>query len=299
MHPISLYALPFPPVISHIGDMLQSSPAASYQWYRNDSLLIGETARECLITLPGDYAVAITNAQGCAAVSDVFPVGCIMASTIVALPHLIVNPGDTVILDLSLLENLCVEELGLQNFSAIIRYNKTLLVPIGATPFGRIDGGDRLIDFSSSLDALRKQSLDLRFLATLGNNDSIPLILDEFRWLNGRAEVTLIDGSLRMRICREGGDRLFDSERQAALRQNRPNPFNTTTIIEFETIESGPTQVYVLNTLGQRVRSLFQSSVGAGTYVLSFDASGLPSGNYICVLQTPTITLHRVMLLVK
>ncbi|MFA6233097.1 MAG: T9SS type A sorting domain-containing protein, partial [Bacteroidota bacterium] len=299
MHQVSLYSPPAPPIISRIGGVLQSTLATAYQWYRNDTLLTGETARECLITVPGNYAVAISNTEGCTAISDLLPVVCVTGSTVIALPHLMVNPGDTVVLDLALVEDLCMEELGIHDFEAVIRYNKTLLVPIDATPIGRIDGNDRVIEFNSSLDALRKQSSDLRFLATLGARDSIPLILEDFQWLDAQVAVTLINGSLRMRICREGGDRLFDSENQVRLKQNWPNPFNATTVIEFETIEAGPTQVYVLNTLGQRVRTLFKSHEEAGRFLVSFDASELPSGNYTCVLQTPTVILHRVMLLIK
>jgi hypothetical protein len=231
--------------------------------------------------------------------SDALLINCVSGSTVVALPHLIVSPGDTVVVDLTLVDSFCVEELGTDAFSAAIRYDKTLLVPIEGTPAGIIDGSDRVIGFDASMDALRKQTLGLRFLATLGTKDSIPLILEAFEWLNSPVAATLVDGSLRMRICREGGSRLFDSEGRVRLSQNRPNPFNTTTVIEFEIIEAGPTEVFVVNTLGQRVRTLFQAHAVPGTYLVSFDASALPSGNYFCILHTPTITVHRTMLLVK
>lgn len=299
VHHVAYYPLPIQPVITRHNGILECTPAATYQWYRNDTLLAGETAKTCSPGLPGRYFVETTNGQGCPSGSDALIIACVEGSTVLALPHLIVSPGDTVDLGITLLESLCMEEFEAEAFTAAIRFNKTLLTPIEDTPAGSIDGADRVIDFSASADALEKRALGLRFLATLGNADSIPLIFETFQWLDVPAAVTLLDGSLRMRICQEGGKRLFDSEGQVRLAQNRPNPFNANTIIEFEVIESGSTEVYVLNTLGRRVRTLFHANAAAGTYLLSFDASELPSGNYVCVLQTPTVTVHRTMLLVK
>jgi hypothetical protein len=298
-HVLIVYALPVPPVITRQGARLVSTPATSYQWFRNDTLLAGEIGCECPILFPGRYAVAVTNAQGCPAMSDALLTGCVTGTSVVALPHLVAAPGDTVDIALAVQQSTCLDELGATNFATAIRFNKTLLVPIETTPVGIIEGHDRIVDITSSLDALRKQSLPLRFLVTLGDRDSIPLVLEQFAWLDAPVAVTRFDGSLRLIICREGGDRLFDSEGQARLLQNRPNPFNAMTVIEFETIEAGPTEVYVLNILGRRVRTLHHGHLDPGRYSVFFDASDLPSGQYICVLRTSRLALQRAMSLIK
>lgn len=299
IHVVASLEVPARPSISRTGDILVSSPAAAYQWYRNDTLLVGETLQECGILFPGRYSVRITNAQGCPAISDTLFVGCAQGSSVVALPHLLVNPGETIVIDPTLQDNTCLEELATRDFIATIRFDKTLLVPLDDTPCGSIDGHDRVIEFTGSLQDLRTSALNLRFLVTLGDRDSIPLILEKFEWLDKPVTVTRIDGSLRLRICREGGDRLFDAEGQVRLAQNRPNPFNSVTIIDYEVIESAMTELFVMNSLGQRVRTLVQDHRTAGRYAVSFDAAELPSGSYILVLRTPTSVLHRAMSLVK
>ncbi len=298
-HTLTFYPQPVPPVITRQGARLVSSPAASYQWFRNDTLLTGETGRECPISFPGSYTVAVTNPQSCPAMSEAFITGCVAGTSVIALPHLVATPGDTVDITLAIQQSTCLDELGATDFAAAIRFNKTLLVPIEATPFGTIEGHDRIVDITSSLDVLHKQSLPLRFLVTLGDRDSIPLVLEQFTWLDAPVAVTRIDGSLRIIICREGGDRLFDSEGQARLLQNRPNPFNAMTVIEFETIESGMTELFVMNMLGQRVRTLHHGPLDPGRHTVSFDASDLPSGHYVCVLRTPRLALQRAMSLIK
>ncbi|PLX22796.1 MAG: hypothetical protein C0600_16195 [Ignavibacteria bacterium] len=181
----------------------------------------------------------------------------------------------------------------------MLRYHSSMLVPLDGTNPGRCEGADRLIPFSGSLSQLLNGALPLHFLATLGDRDSIPLLLDEFEWLDAPVDVTVIDGSLRLDICREGGARLFDAEGQVRLMQNRPNPFNSTTQIDVELIESGTTELFILNSLGQRVRTLLSGHQDAGRISVTFDAGDLPSGTYICTLHTPSVLLRRVMVLVK
>lgn len=298
-HSVRLHPSPEIPTITRDGMTLVCTPATSYQWYRNDTLLAGETARECRITMSGYYRVATANEFGCPAGSDILPVDCAFGRSVVALPHLFVSPGDTVHIDPSMIEQLCLEEIGAREFSAALRFNKTMLVPLDGTPPGIIDGTDRVITVAGTMQALLGRTLELRFLAMLGNRDSIPLILDAFEWIDVPVSAERVNGSLRLRICREGGDRLFDAEGQLQLRQNRPNPFNTMTVIEYELIERGETELYILNILGRRVRTLYAGPGEPGAHQLAFDAGDLPTGQYILVLRTPTAVLHRVMSLLK
>jgi hypothetical protein len=83
------------------------------------------------------------------------------------------------------------------------------------------------------------------------------------------------------------------------LGPNHPNPFNATTIIEYEVIERGNTRMEVLDQLGRRVALLVHAQVEPGAYRVAFDAGALPSGLYWCVLHTPGATLARPLRLLK
>ena len=83
------------------------------------------------------------------------------------------------------------------------------------------------------------------------------------------------------------------------LQQNRPNPFNAMTAIEYEVIEAGETELSVLDLLGRSVALLFAGVPEPGRYRINFDASSLASGMYLAVLKTPTNVLTRVIVAVK
>jgi hypothetical protein len=58
------------PTIAKSSDTLISSLATAYQWFRNDSLLVGLTQQKIKSSINGLYKVEITNEFGCKAMSD-------------------------------------------------------------------------------------------------------------------------------------------------------------------------------------------------------------------------------------
>ncbi len=89
-----------------------------------------------------------------------------------------------------------------------------------------------------------------------------------------------------------------------ALKQNYPNPFNGKTHISFDVPATGAVKIIVFNILGQHVATLFDRTVEAGTYDITWDGktdSGneTASGVYYYRLTTPKTRLTRKMILVK
>jgi hypothetical protein len=83
------------------------------------------------------------------------------------------------------------------------------------------------------------------------------------------------------------------------LKQNYPNPFNPVTSIDFDLPRNEFVRLAVYNSLGQEVAVLVNNIVEAGTHKISFDASNLPSGIYICRISAGNFTMTRKMSLVK
>ena len=108
-----------------------------------------------------------------------------------------------------------------------------------------------------------------------------------------------MDGVVRIATCEEGGTRLFDGSGRMTLKQNYPNPFNASTRIQFDILEDGLTRLDVFDLLGRHVASLLSGFLHAGSHTVEFDAAGMPSGLYRCVLQTPTQRSVRVMQLLQ
>ncbi len=83
------------------------------------------------------------------------------------------------------------------------------------------------------------------------------------------------------------------------LAQNYPNPFNPATSISFGIPEKSNVMLRVYNTIGEEVALIAAGVFEAGTYNFNFDASNLPSGNYIYVLQTDKTVISKKMTLLK
>jgi hypothetical protein len=65
------------------------------------------------------------------------------------------------------------------------------------------------------------------------------------------------------------------------LSTNRPNPFSTSTFIEYTMPESGKVKLSVLDMLGQEIAVLVDATQTAGSYTVEFSAAGLATGVYI------------------
>ncbi len=83
------------------------------------------------------------------------------------------------------------------------------------------------------------------------------------------------------------------------LEQNYPNPFNPSTQIKFGLKEPGFVSLKVYNVLGNEVANIINGYKAAGSYTVSFNASGLSSGIYFYKLTTNGFTQIRKMILEK
>ena len=84
-----------------------------------------------------------------------------------------------------------------------------------------------------------------------------------------------------------------------ALRQNFPNPFNPTTSIAVDLVDAGNVSLKVYNLMGQEVANLVSSPMNAGRHIVTFNASDLSSGIYLCRLSVNGFVAEKKMLLMK
>ncbi|MCR9132297.1 MAG: T9SS type A sorting domain-containing protein [bacterium] len=92
-----------------------------------------------------------------------------------------------------------------------------------------------------------------------------------------------------------------DQPNSLSLSQNYPNPFNPSTSISFNVHQTGLTKLAIYDMLGRKVTDLVNEIKPAGSYQVSFSATGLSSGLYYYVLEQPEfgIRLTRSMTLIK
>jgi len=83
------------------------------------------------------------------------------------------------------------------------------------------------------------------------------------------------------------------------LQQNYPNPFNPSTVLSYSIPEKSHVRLSAFDLLGREVAELVNEVKGAGTYTVTFDASGLPSGTYLYRITAGGFTSVRKMTFVK
>ena len=79
-----------------------------------------------------------------------------------------------------------------------------------------------------------------------------------------------------------------------------PNPFNPRTVVRYHVSHPGNVGINIFNLRGDHVLTLVDESQEAGGYTLTWDASGFPSGLYVCTLSIDNKLIEsQKMLLVK
>ncbi|SYZ73591.1 exported hypothetical protein [Candidatus Zixiibacteriota bacterium] len=89
-----------------------------------------------------------------------------------------------------------------------------------------------------------------------------------------------------------------------ALAQNYPNPFNPSTAIKFDLPQTSQVKLEIFNILGQKIRTLINREMTAGSYDITFDGKGddnkqLGSGVYFYRLRAGEFEQSRSMMLLK
>jgi flagellar hook assembly protein FlgD len=84
-----------------------------------------------------------------------------------------------------------------------------------------------------------------------------------------------------------------------SVAQNSPNPFNPTTNISFSIVEAGNVSVDVYNVAGQKVDTLVDGFMSAGSHSLVWDASNFSAGVYFYTVETGGLSKTIKMTLLK
>lgn len=87
--------------------------------------------------------------------------------------------------------------------------------------------------------------------------------------------------------------------RQYDLDQNYPNPFNPSTVIEFSVPYASYVTLKVFDVLGQTISTLVNEPMSAGSYSVSWNATGIASGVYFYRLQAESFSETKKLVLLR
>jgi hypothetical protein len=117
---------------------------------------------------------------------------------------------------------------------------------------------------------------------------------------NPKYIVTALLGAMKsLGIVTAVNDEVETIPNEYTLYQNYPNPFNPTTNIRFSLPQSGNVKVVIYDAIGKQVETLVNNELNAGTHTISWNASGLASGIYLCRIEAGSFVQVNKMLLLK
>lgn len=215
----------------------------------------------------------------------------ITASAALSLPELVVSPGDLVSIPLRLVSSSNLDSVGAGALEATIRFDRTLLLPRGRTPMGRIEGRSRVVTVSGARPAGMSEGVvfDLELTAALGDTNETMITIDSLSWMGAEVATSLEAG--RVLIRPQGGWTGY-ADVALGLSAPTPNPSRGRTLVTYETREPGGCDVVLYDVLGRRVRDLDRREL-PGRYVIDVDTGPIAGGTYFIVLQTPSARIIR------
>lgn len=122
---------------------------------------------------------------------------------------------------------------------------------------------------------------------------------------NTPATVTAINPSWRPRQATIINDKIEkNTPKDFIVFQNFPNPFNSSTHINFVVPFEGEVKIVLYNSIGKEIVTFFRQIQPAGKYEINFDATDLASGVYFYSItaesaERKTYTITKKMLLLR
>ncbi|MDH7516665.1 MAG: T9SS type A sorting domain-containing protein [Bacteroidota bacterium] len=122
------------------------------------------------------------------------------------------------------------------------------------------------------------------------------VLLDSVLINNGTIYPRVTDGRITI-----AGDclRPLNASDRYIVSQNRPNPFNPSTVIEYAVPVESEVRLTVYDALGRIVKVLVDEVKAAGTHAVRFDAGHLPSGVYLYKMDAPGYSKTMKMILAR
>jgi WD40 repeat protein len=257
-----------------------------------------EFGGEDLQTLLGDLRIH-TSIGGCEDSSNVITLrGRVEGSVAtVELPELTAEIGQLITIPIRLRNSSNLALTGTKSFRVSLLFNRSMLWPEAVSSTTGVAsltteaaGGNlrSIIEVTQDASPVDGIIAELTCLVMLGNDDATSLVIETFEWLEGTTRTQLLSGRfVATGICEEGGKRLLAPPGVPSLQRNAPNPFSSTTELQWYLPEDASIELCVYNSLGRRVAVLASGYHTTGHHRAVFDASGLPSGVYVAVLRTP------------
>lgn len=287
----------FQPEISHDGELvlcpcdsieLTCNQADHYLWSTN------ETTQTIFVKNPGEYSVTAYNDGTCESTTSVTVTG-FEGTNLVRVDSLAAKIGDTVDINLFYYSGSDEYDCKLFDFSAKIRFNKSVLYPITDGLEISIEGDDKIVTLT---DVERPDNL-FRAIVVMGDEERSPIIIEELDWPCTDQEQNLRHGEIYVTdLCQHDTTRLFVDTDEFMVTMPSPHPVEEYGKIGITLIEDAPAEIVLMDLLGNEVKSVAKFS-GAVSTEVNLETFDLAPGTYIMVLKTRNKIVSRPIQIAK
>lgn len=192
-----------------------------------------------------------------------------------------------------------LEDAGVTSITGELVFNHSLMIPTNSN--SSINNKSRMVPFeifdltSSSITNIEMQALwgndscsvvTISNLRANGNTTNINLELE-------LGEICISD------LCYEGGVRLINLSVELGADIKVNNNSNNSLEIDLNLIERGETQIGMINMNGINVKSNNYSNLNIGDNHITTDISHISDGIYFIVIETPSITIIKKLIIIR
>jgi len=236
------------------------------------------------------------NGVGSPLVMILFGTGIDTAYGEVKAPSIEAKAGEKVALPLILTSDTYLSKSKITSLSLDLEYNRTLLRPIGNyTPINTGDKATINVNIPYNRQKAGETLTNIDFEVALGNAQGCELTLSNPKSNDNNAIIYAKSGTFTLLgVCEDGGARLINPELQAGIMSISPNPTNDNFNVEVSLIEAAPSELILLNSLGQQVMTIL-STTDTGKHTKSVNTDQLSTGIYYLQLRTATYIENKVI----
>ncbi len=307
---VTIRPRPAKPSVSQIDDSLYTGQYFKYIWKEGGVEIPGSNAGKYVPTRDGVYTVVVENEFGCMAESDEVIFEKMRAYCIISVKPKNLK-GDTILAGsgsnfkavLHLDSAKYLRKFGASKYTAWLRFNKTVLLPIGSFANLGKDETERFISVSGTLadnSTIEKGILgEVEFSAALGDSHCTVIHLDSVVW-DKDIDVHTIDGLFCLSdFCETNGFVRLLIVDENLFFYNVPNPFADETDVVVMLENDTYCSVSMSDILGNKIRTVAQGLLTAGEHKFTVDTYSIPSGIYFLRLVTPTKNIARKIEIIK
>ncbi|OGU57581.1 MAG: hypothetical protein A2X64_09015 [Ignavibacteria bacterium GWF2_33_9] len=193
-----------------------------------------------------------------------------------------------------------------------LEFNRTLFYPKTVSGnnalilSNQLNGNNRELTLALRNITISAQDSVLCYLngfTMLGNTESTPINITQINYsqFNLVSNITSKDGSLKINICKNGGDRLLDVTNNPLGMVIKPNPASDNFDIDIQVLEIGHYEVSICDITGNssKIAKFDIDKNASKNYNTKIDATKFSSGVYRIVIKSPTENYSLPLIIVK